>query len=576
VQAWVRAVAVATFASGGRVLMAVQWEAGSGDWSVGSNWSSGSAPTASSDVVINNTGSYENNPGVTIDAQTSAYADALALNTSNLTAYGSLSIGGALTLSSSYLVLVGGSLTAQTIADGGGLDDVYGYGVVDASVASGVYVEAHGGRLVLDGALDATYSGLFIEANSTLELTSGGAGYVEVQGQNATLQLDSPASFFGNIQGVAVSDTLDLHGLVATSVSYSGATLIVHYGDNQSLAFSVSGSLTGDTVVAFSDGANGTDISWRASVAHSAVDDFNGDAHSDIVFEEAGGSPFSVWDMTSAGAGLQEQQNAYSSAVAPGWSLVGGLDFNGDGVSDLLFRNAGSGAFTIWDSTKTGFQQNAYVDGAVDSSWSVDGIGDFNGDGKSDLLWRNTSGTFTEWQSNGSGFTENVLVDSSVSTAWHIQGIGDFNGDGKDDILWRNDNGTVTEWQSTGSGFSQNVYKNSTVDTTWHIAGVGDFNGDGKDDILWRNDNGTFSIWDSTGAGFTENSYVDSTVDPSWTVAEIGDFNGDGKADILWRNTQTGAFTVWTSTGSGFDENALVDTSVATHWNVVSLHYDIV
>ena len=31
-------------------------------------------------------------------------------------------------------------------------------------------------------------------------------------------------------------------------------------------------------------------------------------------------------------------------------------------------------------------------------------VADFNGDGKSDLLWRNDNGMFTQWQSNGDGF----------------------------------------------------------------------------------------------------------------------------------------------------------------------------
>ena len=37
-------------------------------------------------------------------------------------------------------------------------------------------------------------------------------------------------------------------------------------------------------------------------------------------------------------------------------------------------------------------------------SWHVVGTGDFNGDGRTDILWRNDSGRVTDWlaQSNGS------------------------------------------------------------------------------------------------------------------------------------------------------------------------------
>jgi hypothetical protein len=37
----------------------------------------------------------------------------------------------------------------------------------------------------------------------------------------------------------------------------------------------------------------------------------------------------------------------------------------------------------------------------VDNSWHIDGIGDFNGDGKSDILWRNDDGRVSIWMMNG-------------------------------------------------------------------------------------------------------------------------------------------------------------------------------
>jgi hypothetical protein len=71
-------------------------------------------------------------------------------------------------------------------------------------------------------------------------------------------------------------------------------------------------------------------------------------------------------------------------------------------------------------STGNSFNPNVYV-GSVGAGWSVAAIGDFNGDGLSDILFRNTNGAFSEWQSTGSGFTPNVLVNSSVGTAWTLE-----------------------------------------------------------------------------------------------------------------------------------------------------------
>jgi hypothetical protein len=79
------------------------------------------------------------------------------------------------------------------------------------------------------------------------------------------------------------------------------------------------------------------------------------------------------------------------------------------------------------------------------AAWTIAATGDFNGDGKSDILWRNTNGEAVIWFSNGTSVTSSQDL-GNVPTTWSIAGTGDYNGDATTDILWRNSNGDVVTW----------------------------------------------------------------------------------------------------------------------------------
>ena len=63
---------------------------------------------------------------------------------------------------------------------------------------------------------------------------------------------------------------------------------------------------------------------------------------------------------------------------------------------------------------------------APDATWHVVEIGDFNGDGNSDILWRNNNGTMAEWLLNGTSISQSVTpaaggVPASPDATWSTQ-----------------------------------------------------------------------------------------------------------------------------------------------------------
>ena len=226
------------------------------------------------------------------------------------------------------------------------------------------------------------------------------------------------------------------------------------------------------------------------------------------------------------------------------------VDFNGDGKSDIVWRNIATGRTTIW-----------YLDGVTwnggfadveptlsDPNWSIVGVADFNGDNHPDLLWRNTStGRTTIWYMDGPAWNGGYadVLPTLNDPNWSIVGIADFNKDGNPDLLWRDaSTGRTTIWYMTGptwnGGFADVLP--TLNDPNWSIVGLADFNGDSNPDLLWRDaSTGRTTIWYMSGPTWN-GGYADvlpTLSDPDWQIVAIRDFNNDRSPDLLWRNTSS-------------------------------------
>jgi VCBS repeat-containing protein len=297
--------------------------------------------------------------------------------------------------------------------------------------------------------------------------------------------------------------------------------------------------------------------------------DFDGDGHSDILWQNADGTP-AVW-LTN-GTSLISGSNV---GFNPGsdWHEIGAGDFNGDGKADILWQNT-DGTVAEWFMNGTSLISGASVGFNPGSSWHAIGTGDFNGDGKSDILWQNQDGTPAVWLMNGLNILSGANVAFNPGPSWHVIGAGDFDGDGKSDILWQNADGTPAVWLMNGTNLLSGSNVGFNPGSSWHAVGTGDFNGDGKADILWQNTDGTPAVWLMNGTNLLSGSNVGFNPGPSWHVLNTGDYNGDGKSDILWQNTD-GTPAVWLMNGTSLISGANVGFDPGSNWHVIPQHHDV-
>jgi hypothetical protein len=117
-----------------------------------------------------------------------------------------------------------------------------------------------------------------------------------------------------------------------------------------------------------------------------------------------------------------------------------------DGVratNRLVWHNASTGQVYLMRLT---YQSGAFSQTGVliltepNTNWNIIATPDLNGDGKSDLLWRNVAtGQVYGMLMNGNTVGTQGFIYTEPNPSWKIHAVGDYNGDGRSDLMWRNE-----------------------------------------------------------------------------------------------------------------------------------------
>jgi hypothetical protein len=260
----------------------------------------------------------------------------------------------------------------------------------------------------------------------------------------------------------------------------------------------------------------------NGSLQAVAYGDFFGDGYASPLIVDAAHGTLDVWKEPLNPARSTSPPTFVSLGTIPaGYQFAGVGDFNDSGTTGVLLWDGGAQQGLVLVMTASGeLTPLTPLQPAHASAWSVAGVGDFDKNGYSDVLLRDADGNL-ELIYLGPGGTLTAVDFTPVQlfyTAtpayqennpnkpqlghfdanWQVAGVGTVL-NGYANILWTNPTtGDVGTTQFTPVVPQRPVIGAAmvTLPAGSVIAGLGDYNGDGAIDILYRNaTTGEIGIW---------------------------------------------------------------------------------
>jgi hypothetical protein len=323
-----------------------------------------------------------------------------------------------------------------------------------------------------------------------------------------------------------------------------------------------------------SEGDLGTvPLSSRLSGIPASADvfsgDFNGDNQTDLLVWDSGSGTVRQYISGEPGMDMIETVLLEGIDAASGEQIIDVADFDGDGTSDIFWRNEAMKRDTIW------LMRNGRIAwaGPMEQAEGINVLlmtADFAGDGSLMHLAGRGSGvarysldqykTFTSLGEIQSTEVEFVMNEPLVPTH-----TADFSNDGRADILWQNNlTGEAFIWEMQGTA-TDTSYLSEAEDGSlnalpgipllpagfdWSPVAAADLNNDQFADLVLRNRNSA-----SLGLLFLRNGQSLGSIifigGSTMELLAVGDYDGNSVNDLLVRNSASNALSILAIDASG-------------------------
>ncbi len=344
-----------------------------------------------------------------------------------------------------------------------------------------------------------------IDAIAALPIINSGGAFEDlpIVAQTATGFQFSSDDDFARYQSITVSQQDELSfeivgntnpGLVTPS--FNGTELVLDYVNGQA-------GTTNLTVRATNLQGQTIDDSFSLTVlADPSPGDLNRDGRQDLLWVNEGTGALAYWSILELNNTADSVQRDFLSVSSlDDLEVIELLDYDQDGDSDILTRNyaTSENRVLILDGTQ---QVGEVLVGEnfkiQNQDWRLQAAGNFDQDGESEMLWRNAvTGGFGFWDLMGetaqSSFIDLTVLGLGSQGAltnldWQIKAVADFDNDGKDEVVWRNEvTGQNALWTLNGDVLESSVFLPELGATAWDLVDAADYDGDGTVDLAWRN-----------------------------------------------------------------------------------------